>query len=296
LGPVYVVAAILLSSRLGFAAFQIAAISGQLTSSLICDAVGLLHLQKRRPTARRVFAVLIAIMGASLTSSSVKVHGSPLLFVLYCAVAFSAGCIFPVQACVNRVMQDYVLTPYRAVVVSFSGGAFILMVLSLLLSTISDEPFEIASGEPWMWTGGLCGAAVVTTNVVGLPTIGAAAFMTVFLASQLTAAFVFDTLGAFDFEALEPKPLRACGVVLTIGAAISYQLQPPLNGQRGTTKHAVETSSVDVVPSQGTGCGTACTEVTAGADSVTALKSEGQSNNKTGSYFSMGHLFCSVCR
>lgn len=241
LGPTYVVAAIVLSSRLGFAAFQLCAITGQLASSLMCDTVGLLHLERRPPTCWRVLAVLGTIMGASLASSDVDIGEEPWRFFLYCFVTFLTGSIFPVQACVNRAMQDYVLTPFRAVVISFAGGTLILFTLSIVLVASSGAIVEFRLGESWMWTGGLCGATLVTSNVVGVPAIGAAAYVTVFLASQLTTAFLFDIVGAFGFTPMKPTPRRVCGLALTIAAAAAYQLQP----QRRTGS-AVDTSDASV--------------------------------------------------
>eukprot|EP00929_Paragymnodinium_shiwhaense_P062146 TRINITY_DN31023_c0_g1_i1.p1 TRINITY_DN31023_c0_g1~~TRINITY_DN31023_c0_g1_i1.p1 ORF type:complete len:413 (-),score=59.02 TRINITY_DN31023_c0_g1_i1:95-1273(-) len=226
LGPAYVLAAILLSSRLGFAAFQLLAISGQLASGLICDGIGLLGLKKRRPTCVRVFATIAAVVATALTSSGVDVDGEPGLYALYCLAAFCAGTIFPVQACVNAVMSKHLLSPFRGVVVSFAGGVVTLFVYSCVLSIVAPQPVvsDLDDAEPWMFTGGLCGAIAVTCNVVSIPILGAASYGTIFLASQLSAAFVYDTLGAFGFDAVAPTWLRVCGVLLAIASAVLYQL------------------------------------------------------------------------
>jgi len=224
LGPIYVVFAILLSNLLGFAAFQLLAITGQLTSGFVCDTVGLLHLPKRKPTVHRGLALAITVCGAAMTSAGVQQKEDMWKFALYCAGAFVAGSIFPIQAVVNSAMQKYVLTPFRAVVVSFTGGTSILLVISGAVMAGSSQSLEVSYGEPWMWTGGLCGATLVTCNVVGLPTLGAAAYTTVFLASQLTTAFLFDLVGAFGFQTVHFSILRLSGVLLAISAAVSYQI------------------------------------------------------------------------
>lgn len=231
MGPVYVVAAILLSSRLGFAVFQLCAIAGQLTSSFVCDTLGLLRLRRRKPTVLRTLALLATMCGTVLTSTSVKVQEKSWLLVFYCASACFAGFIFPVQACVNAIMQEHVLTPFRATVVSFSGGTLVLLTISVVLTYGAGQPLVLSSGRPWMWTGGLCGATIVTCNIVGVPTLGAAAFSTIFLASQLTAAFTFDCIGAFGFPAMQVDLRRIGGVLLTVISAVYFQLQtaPPEN-------------------------------------------------------------------
>ena len=67
---VYVFSALLLAERLGFALFQILAVSGQLLSGLAVDGVGLLHIPKRPPTLRRVLAVAAVLGGAVLVGTS----------------------------------------------------------------------------------------------------------------------------------------------------------------------------------------------------------------------------------
>jgi len=224
LGPVYVVCAILLANRLGFAAFQLFAITGQLTSGFLCDTVGLLHLPKRKPTVQRGVALVITVCGAAMTSAGVQQKEDLWKFGLYCVGAFVGGAVFPIQAVVNGTMQKYVLTPFRAVVVSFLGGTIILWVISGVVVASSSQPLQVSYGEPWMWTGGLCGATLITCNMIGVPTLGAAAYTTVSLASQLTTAFFFDLFGAFGFQTVDFSILRLSGVLLAISAAISFQI------------------------------------------------------------------------
>jgi len=144
------------------------------------------------------------------------------------AVTFIGGGTLPVIGCVNGVMQKYALTYFRAVVVSFAGGSTIMVLTAVAAASLSGQTLEIRPGEPWMWTGGICGVVLGTCNAVGIGILGAAAYVTLFLAAQLTAAFTFDTIGAFGFNAVEPSPQRVCGFLLAIVAAITYQLQPLL--------------------------------------------------------------------
>ena len=104
---------------------------------------------------------------------------------------------------------------------------------------------------------GLCGVFLVTSNVVGVPRIGAAGFSAIFVAAQLVTAFVYDSVGAFDFQVrvarasnrvsslLHPSVLacntpcasqvvtptgrRVVGLLLAMAAAVLYQIAPPRN-------------------------------------------------------------------
>lgn len=244
LGPVYIVCAILLSSRLGFAVFQLCAISGQLLSSLICDAVGLLYLTKKPATCGRIIAVGFTLAGAIFTSSGVEFKDEGWKVLLFSAAAFAAGMVFPVQACVNAVMKTHVLTPFRAVAVSFAGGALILFSISVFLEITQQQQLRIQSGEIWMWTGGILGGTLVTCNVVGVSIIGAAAYTVISLASQLATAFVLDLIGAFGFTAIAFSFRRALGVGLAIAAAVFFQMQTAVRDtSEKVTAHDVQQMS-----------------------------------------------------
>lgn len=228
LGTCYVVAALLLSSPLGFATFQLAATLGQLTSSLLCDAIGFLVLPKTRPTLWRLLA-LTTMCGATANS----IEG--LSVAIYLVLAFAAGTIFPMQACINGVMTLHVGTPLRAACVSFLGGAVVLWIATAISSAtpLSDWP----EGEPpgpgpsgsefWMYTGGACGAFVVSAHIFGLPIIGAARFTVLVIAAQISTSFALDSVGAFGYKAVPPSSRRLTGVILAICASAAFQLGPP---------------------------------------------------------------------
>jgi transporter family-2 protein len=134
--------------------------------------------------------------------------------------------MFPLQSVVVGAMQAHAKTPFRAVTTSFFVGSVTTLLISVALITAANEPLEINGGEPWMWTGGMLGASIVTCNVVGTPIIGAASYVTTFLTSQLIAAFVYDSLGAFGFEQRSPTALRLLGVAVAIIASAMFQLSP----------------------------------------------------------------------
>lgn len=228
LGPVYVVAAVVISERLGFAAYQLCAILGQVLAALAIDSCGFLGLQRRRPSPLRLVALLTLSSGTALTVEGIgdQLSGKPWWEIgLYSLAATTAGSIFPVQAMCNKAMQAHVHTPFRAVVVSFIGGSTILFSISAVVVTVSG-PLDVRPGEAWMWTGGLCGAFIVTGNVIGVPRIGAAAYTAVFVACQLATAFVYDSIGAFEFDTIHPTGRRIAGVLLATASAVAYQLAP----------------------------------------------------------------------
>ena len=232
LGTIYVTSAILLVEPLGFATFQLCATLGQLLSSVCVDAIGLLLLPRRAPTRWRIAAVFALAGAAALTLEKVEARGEWYVLLGTCAGAAGAGSIFPVQACVNKVLKSHLKTPLRATLVSFAVGMCLLVVItSIVRSTegpiTDDDPFIAARrGEWWMWTGGSCGVAVVSGFVIGVPRLGAAAYTAIFIAAQLATALVFDAIGAFGFDPIAPTGRRVGGVLLGVGAAVAVQLEP----------------------------------------------------------------------
>ena len=228
LGPVYVVAANVASPRLGFASYQLLATLGQLVASLIADARGFLILPKRRPTPWRIAALCVLAGGAVL---SIDPEFSDLTWyegLGFGSLAFAAGTIFPVQACVNAVMAQHLKTALRGAVVSFTGGVLILGILAgISVAARGGLVPDGGASEWWLWFGGLCGAYIVSANCAAVPIVGTASYSTVFIAAQLAAALLFDEIGAFNFQPLAPTPRRAVGAVLSIGAAAAYTLGAP---------------------------------------------------------------------
>lgn len=245
LGAVYVTSAILLVPRLGFATFQLAVTLGQLTSSMICDAVGFLYLKVTPATPWRVLCLLLLALGTALStdwehSGDENVTDTPMwIIALYAMGATIGGALFPIQSCVNFVMTRHLGTPYRAVMVSFAGGCAAVWLLTGLSYCFSETmrnagPIFISNAKSiplWMWLGGgLLGATFITSAVIGLPALGAVAFTGIFISTQLVVATIFDSVGAFGFD---PVPVwigggrRVVGVAFAVIAAGSFQMAPP---------------------------------------------------------------------
>ena len=229
LGPLYVVAAVLLAERLGFAAFQLCTILGQMLVSCLLDGCGLLGLQRRRPTPLHLVALVGLATGTVLAIEGVHdgVSDDPWWQVaLFALCATGAGSILPIQAMVNATMAKHLRTPFRAVAFSFFMGAVVLALISGGVLAASGPLSGVRSGEAWMYTGGLCGAFFVTSNAIGIPRIGAAGYSAIFVASQLTTAFAYDAIGAFGFDVVRPTARRVAGVLLATASAVVYQLLP----------------------------------------------------------------------
>ena len=123
-----------------------------------------------------------------------------------------AGGLVAMQAPINSKLGKSVGT-FAAASISFLIGTAILLAITALRS--SDVHLAGASGLAWYYfTGGLLGAAYVTTVLVSVRTLGAGGVTAATIAGQLSTAVVLDRVGAFG---LAQKPItigRLVGVAL----------------------------------------------------------------------------------
>jgi bacterial/archaeal transporter family-2 protein len=123
-----------------------------------------------------------------------------------------AGGLVALQAPINSGLGKAVGT-WAAASISFLVGTAAL----LLIAAINHSSVHVggAGGLAWYYfTGGLLGAAYVTTVLVSVRTLGAGGVTAATIAGQLTTAVVIDRLGILG---LTQKPLsvgRVVGVAL----------------------------------------------------------------------------------
>ncbi|HEX8067669.1 MAG TPA: DMT family transporter [Thermoleophilaceae bacterium] len=123
-----------------------------------------------------------------------------------------AGGLVAMQAPINSTLGKASGT-FAAASISFVVGTAALVGITLVSGAKADV--QAAGDIPWYYlTGGLLGAAYVTTVLVSVRTLGAGGVTAATIAGQLSTAVVLDRLGVLG---LEEKPLsagRVAGVVL----------------------------------------------------------------------------------
>jgi len=123
-----------------------------------------------------------------------------------------AGGLVAMQAPINSKLGKSVGT-FAAASISFLIGTAILLAITALRS--SDVHLGGASGLAWYYfTGGLLGAAYVTTVLVSVRTLGAGGVTAATIAGQLSTAVVLDRLGAFGLPEKSITVGRLLGVAL----------------------------------------------------------------------------------
>ena len=102
---------------------------------------------------------------------------------------------------------------FAAASISFLIGTAILLAITALAGWKVD--LASAGKLPWYYlTGGLLGAAYVTTVLVSVRTLGAGGVTAATIAGQLSTAVVLDRLGAFGLPEKSITVGRVVGVAL----------------------------------------------------------------------------------
>jgi transporter family-2 protein len=135
------------------------------------------------------------------------------------ALTAVAGGLVALQAPINSGLGKAVGT-FAAATISFLVGTAVL----LLITAVSASEVKLGglSGISWYYlTGGLLGAAYVTTVLVSVRTLGAGGVTAATIAGQLSTAVVIDRLGILG---LTQKPLSIARVVGVLLLALGVYL------------------------------------------------------------------------
>jgi bacterial/archaeal transporter family-2 protein len=134
----------------------------------------------------------------------------------------AAGGLVAMQAPINSTLGKSVGT-FAAGSISFAVGLAVLACITVLFAGGFGEVADAADLRWYYLTGGLLGAAYVTTVLVSVRTLGAGGVTAATIAGQLTLAVVIDRLGwfgvaqrGFTFERVTGLVLLAAGTFLVV--------------------------------------------------------------------------------
>lgn len=125
----------------------------------------------------------------------------------------AVGGLIALQAPINSNLGKRIGT-LPAASISFAIGTALLVLLALVFGGGFGKVGE-ARHLSWVYlTGGLLGAAYVTTVLVTVRSLGAGGVVAATIAGQLTAAVVVDQLGILGVEKQVITAPRLAGVLL----------------------------------------------------------------------------------
>lgn len=154
-------------------------------------------------------------MGRNLVSKLPAVSASGIAVV----VSLLAGVAGGVQVAVSGAFGR------RIGVLEATAFASILAAIVVVAATAVTRQGLAGVGQavhapPWMWIGGVMGAAVVTTISYAPPLIGTFATIGLLIAGQLVVGVLIDSFGLFSVERIPLTAARIGGLVLLTAGAL----------------------------------------------------------------------------
>ena len=241
LGASAVLTAVVVAPALGYQVYTLSKVAGELLGAVAVDAVGLLGLQRRAPTALRAGGALLTLLGCLLTladrgqgaggSEDSSGGGGEEEFAWWrVALALFTGCLLPIQASINRRLSERLPAGVKtgAALISFSVGSCCLAASALLGWALSDDESlgadtfsslgEIFSalGNWWMLLGGLYGSFFVAGGVLLTPRLGATAYFVSSVCGAIVSAIAADHFGILGFAVRGVTWLRFLGAAVAV--------------------------------------------------------------------------------
>jgi bacterial/archaeal transporter family-2 protein len=128
-------------------------------------------------------------------------------------VMVAAGGLVAMQAPINSALGKSVGT-FAAASVSFAVGLAVLAAITVLFAGGFGDVGRAADLRWYYLTGGLLGAAYVTTVLVSVRALGAGGVTAATIAGQLTLAVLIDRLGWFGSDQRGFTLQRIIGIAL----------------------------------------------------------------------------------
>jgi transporter family-2 protein len=129
------------------------------------------------------------------------------------AATVAAGGLVALQAPINSTLGKSVGT-FAAASMSFAIGLAVLASITLLFAGGFGDVGNSADLRWYYLTGGLLGAAYVTTVLVSVRTLGAGGVTAATIAGQLTISMIVDRYGWLGVDQRALTPDRIAGIVL----------------------------------------------------------------------------------
>ena len=136
--------------------------------------------------------------------------------VLFAAIsgALLAGTALAAQPGVNGALAARTRFPLHASLISFLVGTVGLFLICLAWTRSLPTLRDISGTPPWVMSGGLLGAIVVTASLLVAPKVGATTWLALLVAVQLTASVVLDHFGWAGYPVHPVSAVRLVGVCL----------------------------------------------------------------------------------
>lgn len=140
--------------------------------------------------------------------------------ILSLALAMLAGASIVVQQVLNHNLRIGLDSAAWAGFMSyFVGLAAMVVVVAALREPV--PPAALAARIPWWaWAGGVFGAIYIVLAIYLVPQLGAATFVALLIAGQMTASVAFDDYGWLGLPQRSADLPRLMGIVLLVAGVM----------------------------------------------------------------------------
>ena len=138
---------------------------------------------------------------------------------LLTTLAMLAGAMLPIQAAINAKLARLVGSPLWAAALS---GLMLTAALAVVAqaATRGAPRFAGATDLPWWaWTGGLCGAVVLSVTTATAPRLGASTMIALIMTGQVVCSLLLHRFGLFGLDAQNITPRRYLAALMLLGGA-----------------------------------------------------------------------------
>ncbi len=207
---------------IGVALFSVAIVSGQSSSALIVDRLGLGPHGRQPITLWRILSALIGL-SAVFVAVSGGLDQTKTLSIWLVMMCFVAGAGVSVQQAINGRVSKASGEPFVAAWFNFITGTTILFVVFILMSVLGViEIVALPSGPAWLYIGGFAGVIFIATTAWVVGKIGVLRLSLLTIAGQLVGSLLLDLVVNGYLEA----PL-ILGVILAFAAVSVNAIRRP---------------------------------------------------------------------
>jgi bacterial/archaeal transporter family-2 protein len=231
IGATYVATATLTVGRIGAGAVAAATVTGQILSSLVVDALGLVGTEVIPLDPARVAGAVMLVAGTALIvrpgagrpaarspqRASLPGRAEPdrsRTDLIAVGVVFAAGLLVGVQHPLNAELSDST-GAVAAGLVNFIAGSAVLAAVVISVGQ-ARRLGGIGKARPWQFLGGLIGTVTVVAALRAVPVIGAAGLTAALVTGQLVGSIAIDRAGAFGLGVRRVTAARAAGSLLLL--------------------------------------------------------------------------------
>jgi transporter family-2 protein len=141
--------------------------------------------------------------------------------LLWPLVGVLAGAFIAVQAPVNTELARGLGSTIAAATISFVAGSIVLAFVTVVLTRAEGAVIDWRAPAPWLFIcGGVLGALYVTSTIILIPRVGAAALMAFLVTGQLIAGMFIDKIGFMGVAVREFSAGRIAGALLLVIGAV----------------------------------------------------------------------------